>query len=74
MDDETSPVGRTDAFKRDSMQWRGVVLTGKYAHYCAYWDFLPVDETCDEFMSCCDVVEPEAERLRHAMRNRQEGP
>lgn len=28
------------------LQYRGVVLTGKYAHWCHDWDGLPMDETC----------------------------
>jgi hypothetical protein len=28
------------------------VLMGDYAHFCADWDELPVDETCEEF-ECC---------------------
>jgi hypothetical protein len=39
-------------FEADCMQWRGEILTGDYRHWCADWDELPVDETCDEF-SCC---------------------
>lgn len=27
-------------------------LTGKYKHYCYEWDFLPIDETCIEFVYC----------------------
>lgn len=32
----------------ECLRWRGVVLTGKRAHYCYAWDGLPVDETTDE--------------------------
>jgi hypothetical protein len=32
--------------------WRGRVLTGKYAHWCADWDNLPVDETTPEWSTC----------------------
>lgn len=66
---ETSRAGQTEEFKRDSMKWHGVVLTGKFAHWCNDWDFLPIDETCDEFTSCCDVVDPEAETYRERLRN-----
>lgn len=68
MSDETSPCGQTEEFKRDSMKWRGCVLTGKFAHWCYDWDFLPVDETCDEFTSCHDVDDPEANAIRERMR------
>jgi hypothetical protein len=37
----------------DCLRWRGVVLEGVYAHWCADWDDLPVDETTPEFESCC---------------------
>ena len=36
----------------DCMHWRGVVLTGKKAHWCSEWDDLPVDESCREFKAC----------------------
>ena len=39
-------------FDRESLKWRGVVLTGKYRHWCAEWDELPTDETCPEFEVC----------------------
>lgn len=64
----TSPAGHTDEFKRDSMKWRGVVLTGEFAHWCYDWDGLPVDETCDEFTCCSDVNEPAAEIAREKLR------
>jgi hypothetical protein len=65
---ETSPAGLTEKFKRDSMRWRGVVLTGEFAHWCYDWDGLPVDETCDEFTSCSDVSDPKAEAYRERLR------
>jgi len=37
----------------DSMRWRGKVLTGKHAHWCPDWDFLPIDETCPEWPCPC---------------------
>lgn len=40
----------------DSMKWRGVVLTGKYAHWCAEWDDLPIDETCPEWPCGCGIA------------------
>ena len=36
----------------DCAHWRGVVLTGKYAHWCYDWDGLPVDETTPEWDGC----------------------
>jgi hypothetical protein len=37
----------------DCLKWRGVVLTGKYAHWCMEYDELPVDETCFEWPCGC---------------------
>lgn len=51
----TSPVGQTEEFKRDSLRERGRILSGRFAHYCYDWDFLTVDETCVEAVSCTDV-------------------
>lgn len=39
----------------DCLKWRGKVLKGNNCHYCPEWDFLPVDETCDEF-DCCRCI------------------
>jgi hypothetical protein len=39
------------------MYWRGVVLTGKYAHWCDEWDGLPIDETCEEWPCGCGIKE-----------------
>lgn len=36
----------------DCRKWQGVVLSGKYAHWCHEWDELPIDETCLEFICC----------------------
>lgn len=36
----------------ECIKWRGVVLTGKKAHYCYDLDSLPVDETTSEIDSC----------------------
>jgi hypothetical protein len=69
---ETSPAGQTEEFKRDSLKWMGVVLTGKFAHWCNDWDGLPIDETCPEFTCCQDVDDPEADA--HRERLRAEGP
>ncbi len=41
-----------EAWVKDCMRWRGVVLTGRYSHWCWDWDGLPVDETTREF-DCC---------------------
>lgn len=36
----------------DCMRYRGKILAGEKAHWCADWDGLPVDETTPEF-ECC---------------------
>ena len=51
----------------DCMQWRGEVLTGKYAHWCEEWDELPVDETCEEFACCLCYSGPEFEKAKEKM-------
>lgn len=43
----------------DCMHWRGVLLTGKFSHWCWDWDGLPVDETCDGEWDCCTCWSPE---------------
>lgn len=47
----------SDEWIRDSARWMGRHLVGKFAHYCPDWDFLTIDETCDEF-SCCSCDPP----------------
>jgi hypothetical protein len=45
----------TEYWVEQCTRYWGVSLTGKYAHYCPEWDFLPIDETCKEFEHCsCD--------------------
>lgn len=41
----------------DSLRWRGAVLTGKHAHWCPDWDYLPIDETTPEWP--CQCIWPE---------------
>ena len=36
----------------DCMHHHGIVLTGKYAHWCPEFDYLPIDETLIEFEYC----------------------
>lgn len=52
-------------WKEDCLKWRGIVLTGKYAHWCGDYDDLPVDETCSEWpCDCRDALEKELRRLK----------
>ena len=44
----------------DCLHWRGVVLKGKYGHWCPDWDFLPIDETCSEWPCACKKLLEEA--------------
>lgn len=39
-------------WEKDCIKWWGKVLTGKKSHWCYDWDFLPVDETTEEFSAC----------------------
>ena len=39
-------------WERDCERFFGKVLLGKYGHWCPDWDYLPIDETVDEF-ECC---------------------
>ncbi len=56
------------AWEQDSKQWRGVVLTGKYKHWCNDWDGLPMDETCPEFTGCLCFEGDEVARIQAALR------
>lgn len=46
-------AGLSQDWITDSLHWRGEVLTGKYAHWCDDWDYLPIDETCPEWPCGC---------------------
>jgi hypothetical protein len=56
---------------KDCQRWHGVVLTGNFQHWCPDWDFLPIDDTCEEFAACtCPKVEPDiVQTLRQASLN-----
>ena len=43
----------SDEFIADCMHWRGRVLTGVFAHWCADYDELPVDEATPEWPCTC---------------------
>mgnify|MGYP005825685599 CR=1 len=43
-------------------------LTGKYKHYCPDWDYLELDETCQEFVFClCFSSIPEVSEFKHGL-------
>lgn len=55
---EPHPLGPATDFAEDCMQWRGRILTGRYAHWCYDWDGLPVDETTADEFDCCTCYSP----------------
>ena len=46
----------------DCKHHHGKVLTGKYAHWCPEFDYLPIDETVTEFEYCLCEFEEEIGR------------
>lgn len=36
----------------DCARYRGKILRGVFSHWCVEWDYLPIDETCEEFRCC----------------------
>lgn len=49
-------------FDEECMKFYGKTLTGKYKHFCAEFDYLPIDETCTEFEYCLCEWEDDNER------------
>ena len=44
--------------------YRGRLLSGRFAHWCPAWDGLPVDETCREWpCSCAAELQAAARRV-----------
>ena len=39
-------------FDKESTKFYGQPLHGKYKHFCADFDYLPIDENCYEFKYC----------------------
>lgn len=53
-----APHGVPDTWaqwEQDCHKWRGMVLHGRYTHWCANWDGLPMDETCPEWPCRCGI-------------------
>lgn len=48
---KASPVHGTH-WREDCIEFYGEVLIGDKAHWCPEFDFLPIDETCEEFKFC----------------------
>lgn len=44
-----------ERWTQDCEQWRGVILTGTYVHWCPNWNYLPMDETCPEWPCQCGI-------------------
>lgn len=49
-------LGSWEHWAHDCQQWRGMLLTGRYCHWCENWNGLPVDETCPEWPCGCNIV------------------
>lgn len=55
-------------FEKDCLHWYKKLLVGKFKHWCPDWDYLPIDETCAEFMAClCYEEESEAQAIKEKM-------
>ena len=37
---------------KECYRWHNRFLSGEKAHYCPDWDYLPIDETCEEIEAC----------------------
>lgn len=48
----------------ESIKFYGHPLQGKYKHFCIEFDFLPIDESCYEFVYC-KCFEPNIEIEAH---------
>lgn len=46
-------------WEEDCLHWWGRKLTGEKKHFCPDWDYLPIDETCDEIAGCSCYKENE---------------
>lgn len=63
------PKQKMKQWKKDCLHWRHEVLTGIYSHWCLDWDGLPVDETCEQFISCgCIPESEETKKLKKKLR------
>lgn len=58
-----------DDWDNDCIKWRGIILCGKYRHWCNDWDGLPMDETCKEWpCACAEKLKREQETLEKLRR------
>jgi hypothetical protein len=46
------PLVDTEEWAEHCQEWYGRILSGEFAHYCADWDDMPLDENVTEF-ACC---------------------
>lgn len=37
---------------KECFSWHERLLEGEKSHYCPDWDYLPIDETCEEIEAC----------------------
>lgn len=49
---QANSTGSVNHWVHDCERHRGRILFGAFSHWCAEWDFLPVDETTPEFDAC----------------------
>jgi hypothetical protein len=54
-DAKTDDGGPWAQWDQDCETWRGLILTGRYAHWCPNWNQLPMDETCPEWPCQCGI-------------------
>lgn len=51
-----NPASPISEWVQACLQWRGLVLQGRYAHWCPHWNNLPMDETCPEWPCACELA------------------
>lgn len=60
-EEQVKAVWNQAAWDADCRHWHGRVLTGRYKHWCAEWDGLPIDDTCPEWPCGCAISDAAAE-------------
>lgn len=49
----------TPDWNEECLRFWGRVLIGEKKHWCADWDFLPIDETTTDEFACCTCYSDE---------------
>jgi hypothetical protein len=63
-----SVVQYNQEFQDDFVHWHGRTCQGAFGHWCPDWDFLPIDEFCQECASCgCFANDPKYQQARDEM-------